>query len=100
MRVACADDDGTKISLREVLKAGNTTRAQIELKAQGLFRPGLPPGGASADARMPKPLSLEVQTRLVFHERLVRSVRVDSAGAARRMRRGKSQKKGLRESLG
>jgi len=74
-----ADDDAPKISLQEMRKAGNTTRTQIELKAQGLFRPGLPPGAASADARMPKPLSLEVQTRLVFHERLVRSVQVDPA---------------------
>jgi len=74
-----ADDDATKISLQETLRAGNTTRTQIELKAQGLFRPGLPPGGASADTRMPKPLSLEVQTRLIFHERLVRSVQVDLA---------------------
>ncbi len=74
-----AEDDATKVALRETLQAGNTTRTQIELKAQGLFRPGLPPGGASADARMPKPLSLEVQTRLVFHERLVRSVQVDPA---------------------
>ncbi len=76
-----ADDDAPKILLRETLEAGNTTRAQIELKAQGLFRPGLPPGGASANARMPKPLSLEVQTRLVFHERLVRSAQVDPARA-------------------
>jgi hypothetical protein len=29
---------------------------------------------------MPKPLSLEVQTRLVFHERLVRSVQVEQKG--------------------
>jgi hypothetical protein len=77
-----AADDATKISLQETLKAGSTTRTQIELKAQGLFRPGLPPGGASGDARMPKPLSLEVQTRLVFHERLVRSGQVDLARSA------------------
>jgi hypothetical protein len=76
---AVADDDATRFSLHETLQAGSTTRTQIELKAQGLFRPGLPPGGASADARMPKPLSLDVQTRLVFHERLVRSVQVDPA---------------------
>src|SRR5262245_56580811 len=48
---------------------GGTALVQIELKAQGLFRPGLPPAGAAATAKMPKPLGLEIQTRLVFHER-------------------------------
>ncbi len=43
----------------------------IELKAQGLFRPGLPPGGTSTETRMPKPLALEIQTRLIFIERVV-----------------------------
>jgi hypothetical protein len=59
------------IVLKEEARAGDSTRVQIELKAQGLFRPGLPPDGASAEAKMPKPLGLEIQTRLVFHERLV-----------------------------
>lgn len=77
-----ANDDPARVTLREANQAGTTTRVQIELKAQGLFRPGLPPGGAKAEARMPKPLSLEVQTRLIFHERLVRSVQVDPARAS------------------
>jgi hypothetical protein len=41
------------------------------LKASGLFRPALAPGQVVADARMPKPLSLDVQTRLVFNERVL-----------------------------
>jgi hypothetical protein len=77
---SCGDDGAAKISLKDVLQAGNSTRVQIELKAQGLFRPGLPPGEARSEARMPKPLSLEVQTRLIFHERLVQSVQVKRAG--------------------
>jgi hypothetical protein len=79
---ASGDDGGPKISMREAPRVGAITKTQIELKAQGLFRPGMPPGGASADARMPKPLSLEVQTRLVFHERLVRSVQPVRARSA------------------
>jgi hypothetical protein len=76
-----AYEDVAKIRLHEAPQAGTTTRVQIELKAQGLFRPGLPPGVVGAEARMPKPLSLEVQTRLIFHERLVRSVQVDQKSA-------------------
>ena len=53
------------------MRGGTATRVQIELKAQGLYRPGLPPGGAGAEAQMPKPRELDVQTRLVFQERIV-----------------------------
>ena len=53
---------------------------QIELKAKGLYRPGLPPGGASAEARMPKPLSVEIETRFVFNERIVEIDRDGTAG--------------------
>jgi hypothetical protein len=31
----------------------------------------LPPSGAASDAQMPKPRDLDVQTRLIFHERIV-----------------------------
>jgi hypothetical protein len=44
---------------------------RIELKAKGLFRPSLPPGRMVAEARLPKPLALDVQTRLVFSERVI-----------------------------
>jgi hypothetical protein len=66
-----ASESRERILLREEPRAGDGTRVQIELKAQGLFRPGLPPAGASAEAKMPKPLALEIQTRLVFDERIV-----------------------------
>ena len=73
---------GGPLVLREETRGGGTTRVQIELKAQGLFRPGLPPGGASAEARMPKPLALEIQTRLIFNERIVEVRRDDRARPA------------------
>jgi hypothetical protein len=57
--------------LREVVRANSSTRVRIELKAQGLYRPGMAPGAATADARMPKPRELDVKTRLVFNERIV-----------------------------
>ncbi len=53
------------------MKSGSSTRVQIELKAQGLYRPGLPPASGGDGAQMPKPRQLEVQTRLIFHERVV-----------------------------
>jgi hypothetical protein len=61
----------TTVVLGEAVRRGSTSRVRVELKAQGLLRPGLPPGTASAEARLPKPRSLDVQTRLVFSERVV-----------------------------
>src|SRR5947207_8138095 len=66
-----AGEPGTSVVLNEAMRPGSTTRVRIELKAQGLFRPGLPPGTVAAEAKMPKPLALDVQTRLVFSERVV-----------------------------
>src|SRR5438034_959469 len=57
--------------LRESGADGACTQVRIELKAEGLFRPGLPAGSIAAETRMPKPLALDVKTRLVFIERLV-----------------------------
>jgi hypothetical protein len=62
---------GERVLLREAIPAGAASQVRIELKAQGLFRPGLPPGDGATEPRRPKPLSLEIQTRLVFIERLV-----------------------------
>ena len=50
--------------------AGTTTRVQTELKAKGLYRPGLPRGTRRA-SRMPKPSTVEIETRFIFHERIV-----------------------------
>src|SRR4051794_41786573 len=58
--------------LRESLAEGFSTQVRIELKAEGLFRPGLPPSATTEETKMPKPLGLEVKTRLVFNERVAR----------------------------
>jgi hypothetical protein len=76
-------DGGTAITLREVNRVGDCTRVQTELKANGLYRPGLPPQNASVDVQMPKPLAVEIETRFVFNERIVASNRDERAGSAR-----------------
>ena len=68
---AAQDEARQVLSLRERMRSGSSTRVQIELKAQGLYRPGIPSGSAADGAEMPKPRQLEVQTRLIFHERIV-----------------------------
>jgi hypothetical protein len=65
------DEAQLAIELREVMRAGTSTRVQIELKAQGLYRPGVPTAGGADGAQMPKPRELDVQTRLIMHERIV-----------------------------
>jgi hypothetical protein len=50
---------------------GSSSRVQIDLKAQGLFRPVPEQSKVKDGARMPKPLSIEVQTRLAFYERVL-----------------------------
>jgi hypothetical protein len=76
-------EPGTSVVLNEAMRRGSASRVRIELRAQGLFRPGLPPGKVSADARLPKPLSLDVQTRLVFSERVLELGADEAAGAVR-----------------
>ena len=68
---AMGGQPGTAITLREWKRAGATTRVQTELKAKGLYRPGLPPGGGSGEVKMPKPLVAEIETRFIYHERIV-----------------------------
>jgi len=67
---AAADEGGSAV-LEEALGPGDVTAAQIELKASGLFRPPLPPEEMTPDAKMPKPLDIDIQTRLVYRERLL-----------------------------
>lgn len=62
---------GARVILDGGPRLGGGSRVRVELKARGLFRPGLPPGIGGQAAKMPKPLSLEVETRLVFSERAV-----------------------------
>ncbi len=64
-------EPASTIILGEAVPKGSCSRVRIEMKAHGLFRPALPPGKVVADARMPKPMALDVQTRLVFSERVL-----------------------------
>ena len=63
------------VALREAVKAGATTRVQVQLKAEGLFLQAAPPGATKKD--VPKPLTLKVEVRLDFFDRLLS---VDAAG--------------------
>ena len=67
---AAGGDD--RALLRESLAVGTCTQVQIELKAEGLFRPGLPPEAMTAEVKLPKPLALDVKSRLVYAERILK----------------------------
>jgi hypothetical protein len=58
------------VRLREAARPGETTRATVTLKAEGLYRPAAAPGGGQNEA--PKPLKLRVETRLEFVERVLK----------------------------
>ena len=73
--------DRAEITLREARRSGTSTRVQTELKAKGLYRPGLPPGDAAALGKMPKPLQVEIETRFVFNERLVANNQRGTSGS-------------------
>ncbi|HZW29538.1 MAG TPA: hypothetical protein VFF52_02460 [Isosphaeraceae bacterium] len=85
-----AGQPATSLVLGEAMRRGSTARVWIELKGQGLFRPGLPPGPVAAAARMPKPLALDVQTRLVYSERVLELVEDAVPGARRAVDAGSS----------
>ncbi len=53
------------VPLREVSRPGDVTRATVELKAEGSFKPATLPGSPEA-----KPLALKVETRVEFVERV------------------------------
>lgn len=59
------------VILGESVPRGAASRVRIELKARGLFRPPLPPDKMTPGAKMPKPMALDVQTRLIFNERVL-----------------------------
>jgi hypothetical protein len=71
---------GNAIELREQCRPGESTRALVELKAEGQYRPGPPPGVSGVEER--KPLALRVESRLEFHERVLN---IDSGGRIRRV---------------
>lgn len=70
------------VGLREAVAAGDSARVQIELKAEGLFQPGLPPDQIQEGTKLPKPLKLDVKTRLIFAERII-EVEPGPAGEAK-----------------
>jgi hypothetical protein len=74
---------GAPVTLRESNRPGTATRVQTELKAKGLYRPGLPPRDSSGQPRMPKPLSIEIETRFVFDERILAPDRNAATGPTR-----------------
>ena len=64
------------VTLRELARSGDASRAVVELKAEGSFRPATLPGAAEA-----RPLALKVETRVEFVERVGS---VDPQGQPRR----------------
>ncbi len=82
-RLVAAGEPAGTIVLGEAMARGATSRVRVELKAKGLFRPALPPGQVGANAKMPKPLALDVQTRLVFSERVLELIEDAENGAGR-----------------
>jgi len=68
-----------RVTLREAARAGDSTRATVELKAEGSFKPATLPGSPE-----PRPLALKVETRVEFDDRVVE---VDRAGTPRKSSR-------------
>jgi hypothetical protein len=79
--VALAVGAAPPVVLRETDRVGETSRVSVTLKAEGLYRPGPPPGTTPTKSEPIKPLALKVETRLEFAERVVK---VDAEGRARR----------------
>lgn len=67
--IAPARADGEGVTLREEPSRQAATAARIDLRATGLFRPDLPPDEKTSEAKMPKPLDIDIQTRVIFRER-------------------------------
>jgi hypothetical protein len=67
------------VALREVGRPGRTTRAKVELKAEGLYRPA-----AAEKDKEAKSLALRVETRFGFAERVLTA---EPEGPARRVAR-------------
>jgi len=79
-----ADEAAT---LRDAARVGDATKLSVSLKAEGLYRPGPPPGAAKSEPV--KSLKLKVETRLEFGERVLA---IESGrGQARRVIRKVSQ---------
>lgn len=70
------------IFLGETVPKGSASRVRIEMRASGLFRQGLPPGQLVDEARMPKPATLDIQTRMTYDERVLTLIEDSLATAA------------------
>ena len=81
-----ADEVPSEVVLKESRGTDRATVVRIELKADGLFRPGLPPEAMTAEAKMPKPLDIDIQTRMIFRERLVKTPEAGGAGPLKAVR--------------
>lgn len=57
------------VTLRDSARVGDVTKVLVSLKAEGLFRPGPPPGAAKSEPV--KSLKLKVETRLEFIEQVL-----------------------------
>lgn len=80
-----AGEPSGAIALGESVARGASSHVRMEMKAQGLFRPG-PEGSQVKDgAKMPKPLSIGIETRQIFFERVLE---VEDAGGAAGAGRG------------
>src|SRR6185437_1816540 len=74
--IAMTGASADQITLREETRLGDSTRATVEMKAEGTFKPATLPGAPES-----KPLALKVETRLEFAERVAS---LDGQGQARR----------------
>ncbi len=96
----CPSTDGAEaeepVTLRETTPTGMCTQVRIELKADGLFQPSLVPGSSAADAALPRPLVLDVSTRLVFVERLVSVPSAAGSAAGTRVNHSSSSDRGAK----
>ncbi len=81
-----AADDEAALTLQERSGPDLATAVQIELKANGLYRPGLPADAMTSEAKMPKPLDIQIQTRLIFRERLLDEPEVKKPETERRQK--------------
>lgn len=61
-----------RVTLREASRSGDATRTVVSMKAEGLYRPGPPPGStAPTSEKAARPLTLKVETRFAFDERVL-----------------------------
>ncbi len=75
--------DSKPVLLRESHDSASTSRVQVGLKGEGLFLQAAPPGATKA--QVPKPLTLKVEVRLEYLDRVIKLA--DSGRPSRSARR-------------